>query len=129
LPKPSIGRAVAAAYRAEGLASALERYRVLRSTESAKWNVAASELNSVGYWLLRRDAIADSIAVFELNAQSYPDDPNVHDSLAEAYVAGGRLNDAISSATRAVELAEAANHPQLPSYRESLQQLKGRAGP
>jgi len=64
LKKPSVARAVAAVYRSGGIKEAIQQYRTLHSTARDGWNFAESELNDLGYWLLRRKAIADAIAVF-----------------------------------------------------------------
>ncbi len=119
-PKPSVGRAVASVYRAAGLQPAIQRYHTLRETAPEGWRFDEQELNSVGYWLLGRKIIEDAIAIFRLNVEMYPEAPNPHDSLGDAYLAAGRLQDAITSYRGAVTLAEAANHPNLAGYRASL---------
>ena len=123
LPKPSIGGTVAAAYRSNGLDKALERFRTLRATASHRWSFGPSELNSVGYWLLRRKTPADAVAVFLLNAEAYPEDPNVHDSLAEGFAEAGLLQQALASSRKAVALAESTGHQSLSSYRATLVRL------
>ena len=51
----------------------------------------------------------------------YPESPNPHDSLGDAYRAAGQLNEAVESYRKAVALAEATKHPNLAGYRKSLE--------
>ncbi len=44
-----------------------------------------TELNTYGYELLQRGKIQEAVVVFETNAKRFPSDPNVWDSLGEAY--------------------------------------------
>jgi tetratricopeptide (TPR) repeat protein len=115
-PRASIARLVIAAYRARGLDAAVQRYRAARDGIGAD----ASQLNTVGYWLLSRDAVEDAIAIFRLNTGEHPREPNPHDSLGEAYLKAGRIGEAVSSFSRAVSLAEARRDPQAESYRAHL---------
>jgi len=120
-PKPTVAPAVAAAYRDGGLKEAISRFRDLRATAPDRWDFDEAELNSVGYWLLGRGAIDDAIAIFRLNAEIHPEAPNPRDSLGDAYMAAGRLAEAVESFRRAVALAEAADHPALMHYQANLQ--------
>ncbi|MEZ4830127.1 MAG: DUF2911 domain-containing protein [Bacteroidia bacterium] len=45
-----------------------------------------AELNNYGYALLNEGKLDEAIAVFKLNTERNPDDPNVFDSLGEGYV-------------------------------------------
>lgn len=119
--KPSIGRAIAATYRTDGVQAAIKQYRTLRRTARESWDFGESELNSMGYWLLGRGSPEDAISVFRLNVEAYPESPNPHDSLGDAYRAAGQLEKAIESYGKAVALAEAASHPNLAGYRKSLE--------
>jgi pimeloyl-ACP methyl ester carboxylesterase len=78
-------------------------------------------LNTVAYDLLRAGQIDDAIAVFELNIEEYPEEPNPHDSLSDAYIAAGRLEEARRSYARAVEVAKMMNHARLPAYETRLE--------
>ena len=78
-------------------------------------------MNPVGYWLLKRGAVHDAIAVFRLNVEAYPQAPNPHDSLGDAYLSARDVRAAVGSYRRAVGLAEAANRPNLAGYRKSLE--------
>ena len=78
-------------------------------------------MNAVGYRLLKRGAVHDAIAVFRLNVGAYPQAPNPHDSLGDAYVATRDVRAAVESYRGAVGLAEAANRPNLAGYGKGLE--------
>jgi thiol-disulfide isomerase/thioredoxin len=51
----------------------------------------SSELNGLGYILLKRKQDTEALAIFKLNALLFPNVANVFDSLAEAYTSTGQL--------------------------------------
>ena len=63
-----------------------------------------SDVNNLGYLLLRREAVDAAIWVFERNTVDYPESSNVWDSLGEGLRAAGRLEESIAMYGRAVEL-------------------------
>ena len=62
-------------------------------------------LNNMGYQILGREDFAGAIEVFRYNAELYPEAPNVYDSLGEALENAGRLDEALTSYSKAVEKA------------------------
>lgn len=88
------GKAVSLAYtyESQGLDAALERYYSLKKQYGhIDWwkPFSESDINGLGYALLRQKKVGDAIKVFTLNAEVYPDSWNVWDSLAEAYMTKG----------------------------------------
>ena len=61
-------------------------------------------MNSLGYALLRTEAVNEAIAVFQLNVEGFPASSNVYDSLAEAYMTAGKDEVAIENYERCLEL-------------------------
>ena len=61
-------------------------------------------VNFMGYEHLQAGDSGGAIEIFKLNAEAYPDSPNVYDSLADAYVAAGQKDLARQNAKRALEL-------------------------
>ena len=61
-------------------------------------------LNALGYRLLRRGAIEESIEVFRFNTELYPRSGNVFDSLAEALLASGDMQAALDNYETSVRL-------------------------
>lgn len=119
-PERSARREVVRAYHAGGVDSALARYRIMRSIRVERPGSGSSELNAVGYWLLRRGATEDAVAIFRANAGAFPREANPHDSLGDALLAAGRAAEAVQSFERAVALAEGSGDPNAARYREHL---------
>lgn len=82
----------------------LEFYQSVTSKNASDYVFTDSELNSLGYSLLRQDRIPEAIRIFEQNVISYPDSANTHDSLGEAYFMDGQLEEAVKSYTRSLQL-------------------------
>jgi predicted negative regulator of RcsB-dependent stress response len=61
-------------------------------------------MNRIGYVLLRGKKVDDAIEVFTQNVADHPESWNVHDSLGEAYAAGGKTDLAIKAYERSLEL-------------------------
>jgi CubicO group peptidase (beta-lactamase class C family) len=95
----TLGRTVLA----KGTAAAVGQYRDLKATAAADYDFGEGALNSLGYWLLRRDRASDAVEIFKLNVEAYPESANVHDSLGEAYRAAGQRELSLASYRKAVE--------------------------
>jgi tetratricopeptide (TPR) repeat protein len=63
-----------------------------------------TDLNSLGYQLLREGKVEAAIAIFELNVEEFPESWNVYDSLAEGYMTAGKNAQAIAHYTKSLEL-------------------------
>ena len=76
--------------------------------------------NQVGYDLLSRGAVDRAITAFKGNAIAFPDSPNAHDSLGDAYCRSGDAAAARDSYGRAVQAAERRSPPpaRLAFYRD-----------
>jgi dienelactone hydrolase len=59
-------------------------------------------VNVLGYQRLQEGATDAAIELFELNTELYPDSANVYDSLADAYLAAGRRDDALRETRNAL---------------------------
>jgi len=68
---------------AEGLERGLHEFDVMIKDDSVQVNARA--LNLVGYMLLKQGKVEDALKVFEKNREAFPEDPNVFDSLGEAW--------------------------------------------
>jgi tetratricopeptide (TPR) repeat protein len=86
-----------------GAAAVVSRYEQLRKTPRA-YDFSVSQLNGLGYVLKRRGDVAGALRIFQLNAATFPDDWNVHDSLGEAQLESGDKAGAIASYKRSLEL-------------------------
>ena len=62
-------------------------------------------LNRLGYSRLKKEDKPDwALELFKLNVKLFPEDGNLWDSLGEAYLKYGKIEEAIKSYTKAVEL-------------------------
>lgn len=73
----------------KGIEAGIAKYHRLKQERPNDFNFAESELNNLGYNLLRQDKKPEAIAMFKLNTEVYPASANAFDSLAEAYLANG----------------------------------------
>jgi hypothetical protein len=112
--------AVFQAFLEGGADSGLARYRALRAAYGAD---AFPEfmLNSLGYLLLRGQKVPESIVVFRLVVDSFPDSANAYDSLGEAYAAAGDVPRAIANYERSLAL-----NPGNDNAKQRLQELRAR---
>ena len=83
-------------------------------------------MNNVGYAELARGQTARALEAFRLNAATYPDSPNVHDSLGECLEADGKPREARDSYARAVALGEKVKDPNLGFFRQHLEAAEAR---
>jgi CubicO group peptidase (beta-lactamase class C family) len=102
-PAPAFGPFVAA-LRGSGAVPALEAYRAARRARPSDPGIDEETMNRIGYALLRGKRINDAIDVFTQNVADHPESWNVHDSLGEAYAAGGKTDLAIKAYERSLEL-------------------------
>ncbi|NIQ17862.1 MAG: serine hydrolase, partial [Candidatus Aenigmarchaeota archaeon] len=73
----------------KGVKAAIQQYHDLKKNEPDSYNFAESELNSLGYRLLRTEKINEAIEIFKLNVEVYPEAFNTYDSLGEGYMHAG----------------------------------------
>ncbi len=73
---------------------ALDEYRRLKQLDGTDPAVAELRLNDLGYQIQARSA-DKALAIFKLNSELYPTSPNAWDSLAEAYLAAGKRDEAL----------------------------------
>ncbi|MBV9217747.1 MAG: tetratricopeptide repeat protein [Acidobacteria bacterium] len=95
-------------------------YREFRADPRHKYAETKTDMNRLGYVLLRQNKVREAITVFELNVESDPNSANVYDSVGDAYQAAGRKDDAIKAYEKALSI-----DPNYQSSRESLRKLKG----
>lgn len=103
-PTIDIRVALVGTYQAKGAQAAVDLYRQLRRNAPDKYDFSVRQLNSLGYQLLRKPDIAGAVAIFSLNAEQFPTDGNVFDSLGEAYLAQGDKPRAIASYQKSLAL-------------------------
>jgi tetratricopeptide (TPR) repeat protein len=100
----SIAETLSATIASSGVDAALMQYRDLKAAESPAYNFDESELNNLGYDLVRAKKLKQAIRVFQLNVEAYPQSGNVYDSLAEAYMDDGDKPLAIANYQKSLQL-------------------------
>jgi tetratricopeptide (TPR) repeat protein len=108
-PPLSLSRAVLPVFVRDGAEAGMERYRRIRDT-GARYDVGEEALNDLGYELLHLGALDAAIAVFRENVALYPGSWNVHDSLGEAYLAAGRIDEGRASYAESLRLNPENEH-------------------
>ena len=93
-----------------------------RVRQDPKAALAQNQINRVGYWLLGKKRVKESVAVLEINVASYPQSWNAYDSLAEAQAAAGERDKAIANYEKSIAL-----NPENTNGVEQLKKLKAPA--
>ena len=104
LPKMSIAATLNQTIKEKGIEAAIARYRELKLKESATYDFAESELNDLGYLLMRTGKLKDAVEIFKLNVEAYPKAANTYDSLGEAYLNLDQQDLAIANYKKSLEL-------------------------
>lgn len=102
-PKRSLVQQLARTLERSGIAAAQQEFRTLRKNTDA-YELDGVACNLLGYHYLRSGRLKEAVAVFELNVEAFPDVGDPYDSLAEAYMAEGRNELAITNYKRSLEL-------------------------
>jgi uncharacterized membrane protein len=84
--RPSIAAALAETIRTQGVDAALAQYHALKTVPKPAYNFDESELNSLGYDLIRAKNYSGAIRILSLNTEVYPKSGNTWDSLGEAHM-------------------------------------------
>jgi len=104
IPKKSVYQAI----RKESFTDinkALETYYLLKENSKNEYSFEnPSELNKLGYELLRGGKNNESIEIFKLATKEFPKDANLFDSLGEAYLANKQYVLALDSYKKAISL-------------------------
>ena len=114
-----------AAYRIEqaidknGIQAGLKKYRDIKSNPENKLYFEENEFNAMGYRLMGKGKIKETIKVFKLNVELHPDSANVYDSLGEVYMKSGDIKNAIKNYKKSLEL-----NPDNDNAKEMLKKLE-----
>jgi len=104
IPKKSVYQAI----RKESFTDinkAIETYYLLKENSKNEYSFESpSELNKLGYELLRGAKNNESIEIFKLATKEFPKDANLFDSLGEAYFANKQYDLALDSYNKAISL-------------------------
>jgi uncharacterized membrane protein len=112
----SISETLSATIASSGIDQAVQRYRDLKTAQSATYNFDEDQLNSLGYQLLNTKKFNEAIRIFQLNIEAYPKSANTYDSLGEGYMNAGNKPQAIANYQKSVQLN--------PKNRNAMEMLK-----
>jgi nicotinamidase-related amidase len=82
------------------------------------------QLNIIGYHLIFKGRLADAIIVMKTNLRLFPEDPNCHDSLGDAYERNNQKDLALSHYETACRKAKEQKDPRLQAFEKNFQRLK-----
>ena len=114
---PSSGELLTLVEMVKGTDAALDAYTQMK--QGTEHKVIESDLNQLGYFLLRQKKTDEAIKVFQKNVAEYPKSWNPYDSLAEAYMNAGKKDLAIQNYQKSLEL-----NPDNKNGAEMLKKLK-----
>lgn len=80
-----------------GVDAGIDRYKELKVNSSENYDFNENTLNMIGYYLLNRKLNSEALRIFQLNVEEYPEQWNVYDSLAEAYLLQGDKENALKN--------------------------------
>jgi len=116
----SITDALMPVIQKDGVDPAIEQYRNLKAHQAGSYDFSESELNGLGYALLRMKKVDEAVKILELNVEMYPASANTYDSLGEAFMAQGNREKAIATYRKSLELN--------PNNLNAVEQLKKLGG-
>jgi len=102
--RKSIADTLSAAIASSGIDQAAKQYHDLKAVGPAIYNFDESELNTLGYKLIRANKFKEAVRILQLNVEAYPQSSNVYDSLAEAYMDDGNKPQAIANYQKSLQL-------------------------
>jgi tetratricopeptide (TPR) repeat protein len=123
-PQPGLRTVLVRAYEAGGVLEGRRALAAWRQDPAHAYAWLETPLNIAGYELLAKKRPLEAVDVFEQAVALYPGSSNAHDSLAGAYVAAGRRDDAIEHYRAALHI-----DPKLATAMDALVKLgAARAG-
>jgi tetratricopeptide (TPR) repeat protein len=102
--EPTVDMLVRAAVATGDVAQVKKTVRDFRNDPRHKYSDFANDLNLIGYELMGKKKMDLALAVFEMYAESFPEDFNSWDSLAEGYMNAGEKQKAIADYERSLQL-------------------------
>ena len=107
-----------------GVNAIMEYYHTI-STEKYGYTISPENaINLLGYHWLWQDKVDRALEIFKANVKAFPDSPNTHDSLAEAYQNKKDFKLALASIKSAIKLAEENNSPDKAWYQRRKQRIE-----
>ena len=109
-----------------------EKLQQARKTDPKAALFAEAQVNFMGYEHMQAGDVKGAIEILKLNAEAFPDSPNVYDSLGDVYLADGQIDMARENAKKALQLlASDTADPEVRrnAIRDSAEQKLKQLGP
>jgi CubicO group peptidase (beta-lactamase class C family) len=120
IPKKSAAIELSKLIKEKNIDVAVSEFSMMKEKKD-EYRVSEREMNQLGYLLLQEGKINESVKVFKLNVDLYPESANVYDSYAEALAAAGDTENAIVNYKKSVEL-----DPTNENGKQMLHKLEGK---
>src|SRR5262245_7060750 len=115
-PEKSIARLMEETLAEKGLDAALAQYRQLKQQQPEAYEFGVGQLNLLGHRLLQQRKMAEALAVFQANAEAYPESADAWDDLADVYAASGQRERALEATRKSLAIE--------PNGTEALEMLR-----
>lgn len=119
-PRKSLAMELSKLIKENGIDKAITEAKVLKGNKD-EYRASEREINLLGYNLMQGGKVKESIEVFRLNVELYPESSNVYDSLGEAYAEAGDKEKAIINYKKSIEL-----NPNNENGKQMLKKLEGK---
>ena len=120
LPPLSIRTTIGSTVVNKGIDAAIEQYHSIKTSGPDDYRFHESELNSLGYQLLREEYTDEACSIFELNMKEYPESANTYDSYGDGLLSRGDTTNALVQFKKAIAIDSSFTSP-----REKIQELEG----
>jgi dienelactone hydrolase len=87
-----------------GAQQARQKLEEARKSDAKAVLFPEAQVNTLGYEHMQAGDLKGAIEILKLNAEAFPDSPNVYDSLGDVYLADGQKELARQNAQKALEL-------------------------
>ena len=108
-PNTMLDETIYQEYQQNGIDSAIQKYKDLKSKNASEYTWDQWALNRVGYHLMQDGDLDSAEKILKLNMQEYPDASNPVDSYAEVTLAKGDKEAAKKYYLQAVAMGEKSN--------------------
>jgi CubicO group peptidase (beta-lactamase class C family) len=119
LPKLSTAFLILKEIKTNGIEAGLEKFEVYRKSD--KYNIDESEMNTIGYELIKFGFNKEAIIIFKINTEVFTKSSNAYDSLAETYALIGMNTEALKNYEIALKL-----NPSNSNAKNQIKKLKKR---
>jgi len=119
-PKRKLSRYLFQLEQKYSIDSAIQAYEAISESDTHNFDLGESQLNLLGYELMRVGHLSESRIIFEIALKHFPESANLYDSYAESCLANGDSTAAIVNYNKSLEL-----NPDNGNALKMLKKIKG----